>query len=137
MGSNAPKDEPVEISSAEAGAEFDRAMAPYSARGRASYPDAKRRFLAGLPPGDAFAVITNLHSPRAFEMVFIGVTSIEGDQIHGLITSDIRTVAGYKEGDRYTLSERDVIDWVILHPDGVEEGNLVGKFLDEWRLAHR
>ena len=25
------------------------------------------------------------------------------------------------------------MDWVITHPDDTEEGNVVGKFLDEWQ----
>ena len=40
-------------------------------------------------------------------------------------------MAGYKAGDSYTLSERDIVDWVIVRPDGSEEGNVVGKFVEE------
>jgi hypothetical protein len=36
-------------------------------------------------------------------------------------------------GDPYKLSERDLTDWLISKPDGSEEGNVVGKFLDEWK----
>ena len=65
------------------------------------------------------------------EAVFVTVTGIKGDQITGHIDSDVRGVAGYKAGDSYTLSERDIVDWVIIRPDGSEEGNVVGKFLEE------
>jgi hypothetical protein len=130
---NAPRDKPVRTSSPAEMEAMERAIAPYSKRDRALYPDAKRRFLAGLPPGHAFAVVTNLHSPGQEEMVFVLVQRIEGDQITGRIVSDILGVTGYKAGDTYTLSERDLIDWVITRPDGSEEGNLVGKFLDTWQ----
>jgi len=33
------------------------------------------------------------------------------------------------------MSARDLIDWLILRPDRSEEGNLVGKFLDEWNAT--
>ena len=55
----------------------------------------------------------------------------------GRIDSDVRAVSGYKAGDSYTLPEKDLIDWVIVRPDGSEEGNVVGKFLDTWRPPQR
>jgi hypothetical protein len=111
--------------------EIERAIAPYIEQARKSYPAAKKRYLAGLPSGHRFAVMTKLHSPGREEAVFVTVAGIKGDQVTGRIDSDVRGVVGYKAGDSYTLSERDIIDWVIVRPDGSEEGNLIGKFLDE------
>jgi hypothetical protein len=39
----------------------------------------------------------------------------------------------HKNGDPHTFSESEVIDWLISRADGTEEGNVVGKFLDEWQ----
>jgi hypothetical protein len=39
-------------------------------------------------------------------------------------------VSGFKLGQTYTFNESDLIDWFISKPDGSEEGNVVGKFLD-------
>ena len=130
-GSNAPKDEPVQVSTSAEQDEMERAIAPYIEQARKSYPDAKKRYLAGLPAKHRFSVVTKLHSPGRVEAVFVTVTGIKGDQITGRIDSDVRGVAGYKAGDSYTLSERDIVDWVIVRPDGSEEGNLVGKFVEE------
>jgi uncharacterized protein YegJ (DUF2314 family) len=130
-GSNAPKDETVQTSTSAEREELERAIAPYIEQAQKSYPDAKKRYLAGLPSGHRFSVVTKLHSPGRVEAVFVTVTGIKGDQVTGRIDSDVRGVAGYKAGDSYTLSERDIVDWVIVRPDGSEEGNLVGKFLDE------
>jgi hypothetical protein len=137
MPSSAPKDRPAHASSQAEMEAMERAIAPYREQARRSYPDAKRRYLAGLPPGHRLAVVTELRSPGRFEAVFISVTQIEGDRITGRIANDILTVAGYKEGDLFTLSETDLIDWVILRPDGSEEGNVVGKFLDTWQGPQR
>lgn len=131
-GSNAPQDKPVALSNQSEVDELERAIAPYSEQARRSYPDAKQRYLAGLPSGHRFAVATKLHSPGRVETVFVAVQRIEGDRITGTIASDVRGVTGYKTGDSYTLPESDVVDWVISHPDGSEEGNVVGKFLDTW-----
>lgn len=131
VGSNASKDEPVQASTSAERAKLEREIAPYIEQARKSYPGAKKRYLAGLPRGQRFSVVTKLHSPGREEAVFVTVTGIKGDQVTGRIDSDVRGVVGYKAGDSYTLSERDIADWVIVGPDGSEEGNLIGKFLDE------
>jgi hypothetical protein len=129
--SNALADRPERISTGSDLDELERETAPYSTQARRSYPDAKRRYLAGLPPGQHLSVVTKLRSPGASEVVFVVVTGINGDQITGRIANNIRSVTGYKLGESYMLSESAILDWVIVRPDGGEEGNLVGKFLDE------
>jgi len=130
--SNAPKDNVVHVATAADMTEIERAIAPYSAQAKKTYPDAKRRYLAGLPPGHVFSVLTTLRGAGGQETVFVVVNSIKGDQITGVIDSNVVGDVGHKGGDPYTLSERDLVDWMILRPDGTEEGNLVGKFLDDW-----
>lgn len=116
---------------------YRKAIAPYIAQGRRTYPEAKRRYLAGLPAGQFFFAVTNLrdHSGN-IELVFISVTTIRGDRITGRIASDLVGVKGFKQGEPYTFPESELLDWLITHPDGTEEGNVVGKFLDQW-LATR
>ena len=113
--------------------EIERATAPYVEQARNTYPQAKRRYLAGLPRGYRFSAVTKLHSPGRVEAVFVAVTSIKGNLITGRIDNEILSVAGYKAGDMYTFPEAELVDWVILRPDGKEEGNVVGKFLDTWK----
>jgi hypothetical protein len=42
-------------------------------------------------------------------------------------------VKGYRLRNRHAVPERDLLDWLITRPDGTEEGNVVGKFLDTYR----
>lgn len=136
-GSNGPKDRPVPISNDGDMTEIERAVAPYVEQARNTYPQAKRRYLAGLPRGYHFSVVTMLHSPERVEVVFVAVTRINGNRVTGRIDSNILSVAGYKAGDVYTFSEAELVDWVIVGPDGKEEGNVVGKFLDTWKTPQR
>jgi len=130
---DAPKDKPTHVRGTEATRKFDEAIKPYVEKARKSYPDAKRRFLKGLPPKHSFFVTTRLYDDTgAFEQVFVAVREIKGGRIKGLIWSDILTVRGYKYGDSYSLREADLLDWMIAKPDGTEEGNFVGKFLDTY-----
>ena len=107
MSPKAPPDQPYEANGKSEVGDYRVAIAPYVEKGRQTYPAAKKRYLAGLPQGDNFFVVTNLrdHS-RAIEQVFVAVAEIKGDQIIGRIASDILVVKDFKKGDPYTFSER-------------------------------
>lgn len=118
LSPNAPRDQPVdEIGKARA-EEYQVAIAPYVETGRKTYPGAKQRFIAGLPTGTNLFALTNLRdNSGTWEQVFVALASI-------------------KDGEAYSFPEGELLDWVITHPDGTEEGNVVGKFLDEWQKTH-
>lgn len=127
---NAPKDRVVSTKRGET-QEFEEAIKPFVEKARQTYPEVKERFLRGLPPKNTFFITTKLHdSAGRFEQVFVAVKEIKDGKISGLIWSDIGLVSGYKKGDSYTFPESDLVDWTISKPDGTEEGNLVGKFLE-------
>jgi hypothetical protein len=134
LSPDAPKDKPNHVESSRLSA-FEAAIAPHVAHAKQTYPDAKRRFLAGLSKGQSFFVTTRLRDGSgAFEQVFIAVRSIEGGTIRGRIWSEVTGVRGYHYGDAYAFPETDLLDWTIAHPDGTEEGNEVGKFLDTYQV---
>ena len=112
-----------------------KAEAPYIAKGRATYPAAKKRFLAGLPRGYRFEVRKRLADPggTAYEEVFIEVDSIKDGKVYGRIGSELGAVHSYRQWQRISFPESDVLDWTIVHPDGREEGNYVGKFIDTYK----
>lgn len=129
---NAPKDKPVDAKSGEV-RRFEAAIKPHIEMARKTYPEARERFLKGLPPKHSFFITTRLtDASKRFEQVFIAVKEIKDGKVTGLIWSDIQLVYGYKHGDSYTFPESELIDWTISKPDGAEEGNFVGKFLDSY-----
>ncbi|HEY7567984.1 MAG TPA: TonB family protein [Gemmatimonadaceae bacterium] len=130
-------DRPMAATRPDEWAETVRAMQPYVDQARATWPNARARFMAGLPKGHDFFVTVRLSDLYGHtEQVFVRVERIDDATITGRIQSDIGVVAGYRRGDVHTLAERDLIDWTIVRPDGSEEGNVVGKFLDTYR-PHR
>ena len=133
---NAPEDKPF-VTSGSVTNDLNVAIIPYVKQAMATYPEAKKRYLQGLPPNHFFQVVTRLRTDTAFEQVFVAVSSIEGNHITGKIVSDVHGVPGYKWGDLYSFPESELIDWVIVLPNGTEEGNFVGKFLDQWLLEKR
>ena len=129
---DAPQDRPISATSPEVKA-LDAAIAPYVAEAKRTYPVAKEKFATGLPKGQSFFVTTRLYDGSgAFEQVFIAVRKIDDGVIHGKVWSEISRVRGFEFGDPYQFPESDVLDWLITHPDGSEEGNFVGKFLDSY-----
>lgn len=130
---NAPKDKPVQTKSSEV-QKLEEAIKPYLEMARKTYTQAKERFLKGLPPKQTFFVTARLYdSSGRFEQVFIAVNEIKDGRIKGLIWSDVQLVSGYQKGDSYTFPESELIDWTITKPDGTEEGNFVGKFLETYQ----
>ena len=134
---------PVDQSTATRGREqmeaYDRAIAPYVAKARASYPSAKKRYLAGLPSGYTFAVWIRLYQndekarERRHEDVFVVVEQIKNGTIRGYINNNLDLLTNYQKEQRIEFPESDVKNWVIVRPDGSEEGNDVGKFLEHWK----
>lgn len=132
---NAPEDRPVGATS-ETQDDLYALMEPYIDQARASYPSARDRFLAGLPPQHSFFAVTRLRDAEGHtEQVFIAVDQIRDGKITGRIWSDILLVRGFEAGKAYAFPEGELIDWVISRPDGSEEGNFVGKFLDEYNKS--
>ena len=128
-------DKPILSSGAKANDALMKAEAPYIAKARATYPAAKKRFLTGLPRGYSFEVRKRLIDPGGVrvEEVFIEVEAIKGGKVHGRIGNKLDVVHSYRQGQRISFPESDVLDWTIVHPDGREEGNFVGKFIDTYK----
>lgn len=131
LSPDAPRDRPVLTAQRCVWNAMDRAMQPYIAQARASWPQARRRYLAGLPPRESFFVTALLvDNADRREQVFIAVQSIRDGRINGKIWNRVDVVRGFRLGDRYSFPESELRDWLITKPDGSEEGNFVGKFLD-------
>jgi TonB family protein len=110
---------------------LEQAMQPYVEMARATYPDARKRFIAGLPRGYDFYLTTRLRDPQGrWEQIFVRTDSIARGRVYGQISSDVRLIAGYRAFQSYQFPETDLIDWTITDPRGREEGNALGKFLD-------
>src|ERR1700738_1814296 len=86
--SKAPPDEVKRLRGREQHAAYEKAIAPYVAKARATYPAARKRFLAGLPPGYKFSVYLSLFDrDRKREDIFVDVDNIKNGKVTGAIES--------------------------------------------------
>jgi uncharacterized protein YegJ (DUF2314 family) len=131
--SKAPQDKPVSADSREAISKFERAIAPYVAEARKTWPAAKKKYLAGAPHGETFYVTLRLKDGDTFEQSFVRVTEIKDGKISGTVASELLTIHNFKRGDTVVVKETEIYDWMFAKPDGSEEGNVVGKFLDTYQ----
>jgi uncharacterized protein YegJ (DUF2314 family) len=135
----APPDKPQIVRGKEALDAYDRAIAPYVAKARASYPAAKKRFLAGLQRGYSFTVYVRLYQSadkshkEAWEDLYVIVDGIEGGKVYGRVNNKPLRLTKYPLGSRVRFPESRLLNWVFLRPDGSEEANELGNFLDHWK----
>ena len=127
----APVDRPVAGDSS--GLEcLDSAIAPLIAQSRQLLPDFLRRVSAGLPSGGRPTVTTRLvDAGGRTEQVFVTVDSVRGELFYGRVASPVIFVRGYRVWQPVQISTDRVLDWTISRPDGTEEGNRIGKYLDQ------
>jgi uncharacterized protein YegJ (DUF2314 family) len=126
LAPNAPVDRPTRVGTPE----IDRRVAPFVAQAKKTWPNAKKRYLAGLPKGEIFFVTVQLREGDKMEQCFVRVKKFEGSKISATVASEIIALKKVHNGDPVTIDESELIDWMIAKPDGSEEGNFVGKFLD-------
>lgn len=99
--------------------EDEWAAVAYVAQARAAFPEAKRRFSKGLSAGSQLRVTAGKSSDGGI----IVVDRIDNGLIIGHWWEGMERAYSPQRKDIYTFSERDILDWVIVRPDGVNEGN--------------
>jgi len=126
LSPNAPIDKVAKITP-----DLEEKLAELTKQARKSLPEVEAKFHAGLPKGQVLFVVTPLfdeHGKR--ENVFVQVEKWQNGIIHGGVASEMEIVRTVKAGDPITVKESDVMDWSISRPDGTEEGNFIGKYLE-------
>lgn len=102
---------------------------------RRTMAQARQRFQAGLPSSATFFLTVSLLDASATRVpMLVLVKQWQGGRISGRL---VPTTAAEPLPEAATEFEEDaVLDWLILHDDGSEEGNFVGKYLEvEERLS--
>ncbi|MBB5211958.1 DUF2314 domain-containing protein [Microbulbifer hydrolyticus] len=86
--------------------------------------------------GRTFYVVTRLHQGEFYEQVYVKVSNIKDGAYKGTIASEPMGRVDFNSGDVIEVVNNKVVDWLIVNPDGTEEGNLQGKTLDLFQVGH-
>ncbi|MBD2714030.1 hypothetical protein KBK19_03170 [Microvirga sp. STR05] len=100
---------------------------------RRTLAQARQRFTRGLNPGETLYVTATLLNDAANRVPqLVHVQTWQDGRVMGRLVGSNLPDGNNKE----EFDESEIVDWMILHQDGAEEGNYVGKFLDlEERLG--
>jgi hypothetical protein len=97
-------------------------------------PQAKKKFLAGLPIGDQFLLsVRVIATDTSFRQASARVLGWHGNTVQALLLPETTTAATTAEPMPVTFSEAAVVDWTLLRASGREEGNYVGRYTDTAR----
>jgi hypothetical protein len=96
-------------------------------------PQAKKKFLAGLPIGDQFLLsVRVIATDTSFRQASARVLGWHGNTVQALLLppadADTKT-----EPTPVSFPETAVVDWTLLRASGREEGNYVGRYIDTSR----
>ena len=106
-----------------------------SEQARRTYPDARSRFQAGLPRDQVMYVYAPLHRDNGkSEVALISVWLIQHGYVSGMIEGE--AVSQLSSGDWYAMPESELIDWVIVHADGSEEGHAAAQCAEAPTVEH-
>lgn len=108
--------------------EAKRLLEVYEAQAKNTLDLFNKKFDSGS--NDTFYITTRLHEGSYFEQVFVKLQKIDKGIYKGSIASDPIGKVKFNSGDYIEVKAGDVTDWLIVLPDGSEEGNLQGKALD-------
>ncbi|HJV47805.1 MAG TPA: DUF2314 domain-containing protein [Geothrix sp.] len=126
LAPNAPADKVYTVTN-----DRQEAIKALVAQARATWPSVKSRFAKGLPPRHVLFLSAQLTDTQNHkETVFIEVQKIESGNVLGVLASELASVTGFRPGQKLSIPEIELLDWTISKPDGSEEGNLIGKYLE-------
>jgi len=134
LSGNAPTDKPHSFKGTKQLEKYESLIAPYVKKAQKTLPKAKKKYMKGLNDKQAFFLTTRIYDSLGnYEQIFVRVVSWEKEKVKGTIANQINVVKGFSYGQFITFPESDILDWLITNPNGSEEGNFVGKFLDTLR----
>lgn len=127
-----PQDNPMKIHAGNRD-KFAQMIAPYIEMAKRTFPDVKKKFLAGVyqKVHRILQVQITLSDKNGLnEMTFMKVLGCKGDLFQGTVNNDLRIVKGYAAGDTVSFMQNEILNWVVVDAEGHEEGNFVGKAID-------
>jgi uncharacterized protein YegJ (DUF2314 family) len=107
-----------------------QAMAAAHERAIRELAAVKRRFQAGLPPGETLLVKYGFPAQAGHEYMWIAVNTWTGRHLKGQLSNDPQMRLDLRAGQTVKISESDVFDWMLQLPDGRSQGNFTKAVLE-------
>jgi len=93
-------------------------------------PAMKQRYLAGLQPGEVFAIKKGFPMPSGDnEYMWVTIISWEDNTLLGILSSEPQSVPDLRAGQSLQFEEEEIFDWTLRQADGTTLGNYTKKAL--------
>ena len=94
-------------------------------------PQARKKFLAGLPEGDQFLLSVRVaDTDTSFRQASARVLGWRGNTVQALLLPPATDSPTPAEPMPVSFPETAVVDWTLLRASGREEGNYVGRYTE-------
>lgn len=103
-----------------------------SKRAQAKFESYRKRFEAGLAPGEHIMVKAPFKTETGGnEWMWVEVVKWKGGEISGLLRNDPDFVPGLHAGATVRVKQAEIFDYIRYTADGKEEGNETGPLLEQ------
>ncbi|MEE8409753.1 MAG: DUF2314 domain-containing protein [Myxococcota bacterium] len=90
----------------------------------------KKKFIAGLPPGERLLVKAPFKTPEdGNEWMWMEIVSWKGTQVNGILINDPYYIPGLESGAQVAAAEEVLFEYIHYLPDGSQEGNETGDIM--------
>jgi len=83
----------------------------------------------GRDESEVYVIVIIRDERWRWEQVYLRVMLWEEDNIGATLASKMSVVKGYPFGAEFVIEQGRVVDWLIVHEDGREEGNYIIRYL--------
>jgi uncharacterized protein YegJ (DUF2314 family) len=92
---------------------------------RRQLPDFRKALAKMDPEVKSFAIkarLTPVDTTLGPEYIWVDQLNAVGEDFQGVLTEEPHLATQYHKGDKLTVKDADVVDWLILHRDGLHDG---------------
>jgi uncharacterized protein YegJ (DUF2314 family) len=102
---------------------------------RKRLPELRKRFTAGLKPGEVLLLKAPFKTPEGKnEWMWVEVSIWKADgTIESILQNDPFQIPDLKSGARVRVKEAEIFDYLFTKPNGTVEGNETGKLIQSSR----
>lgn len=112
--------------------QHDAALLAARDAARARLPALQKAFAAGLAPGEYLLVKAPFDTPAGgVEWMWVEVMTWQGDLIQGLLKNEPFNIPSLHGGQKVTVSQAKLFDYIRRYADGREEGNETGRLMQK------
>jgi uncharacterized protein YegJ (DUF2314 family) len=130
------RDRLEELSDSFSFEDSDPKIVAASAEARQRFPEFATLY-SKHEPGASYLVELKFHDAnQQGDSEWITVDSLDTYNVSGVMVEEPAIDIGHHKGQRVTVAQTDVVDWMVKHAGGTSEGNFIGAAVEQLYAEH-